>query len=206
MHVGLASRCIRLPRTPGRTGSRSSASTPTACVAWRVRTLPGCVRAKAKDTFTVPAVRHHRVRGPRGQRPHPLAPVDRRDRHGRLALRPRRRTGHLDRLSQARDARGCRPTPPPAARPAGRARAARARRTQGSRSARARSFLSGAGTIQRPRRRGAFTRQRAAPRRGACEWAGRCVRFLQGRSRHSERHRRGRIEELAGRGPRHVDW
>src|SRR3954462_5533379 len=26
---------------------------PTACAAWRVRTLLGCARAKAKDTFTV---------------------------------------------------------------------------------------------------------------------------------------------------------
>ena len=53
------------------------------------------------------------VRGPRGQRSHPLAPVDRRDRHGRLALRLGRRTGHLDRRSQARDARRCRPTARP---------------------------------------------------------------------------------------------
>src|SRR5664280_1757257 len=51
--AGLASRCTRRPQTPGKTGSRSSASTPTACAAWRVRTSPGCARAKAKDTSTV---------------------------------------------------------------------------------------------------------------------------------------------------------
>ena len=36
------------------------------------------------------AVRHHRVRGPRGQRSHPLAAVDQRNRHRRLPLRLRR--------------------------------------------------------------------------------------------------------------------
>src|SRR5881275_957809 len=36
--VGLVSRCTRRLQTPGTTGSRSSASTPTACAAWRVRT------------------------------------------------------------------------------------------------------------------------------------------------------------------------
>src|SRR6266511_4118128 len=55
---------------------------------WRRRTL--------SRSWSV-AIRHQRLCGPRGQRSHPLAPVDRRDRHRRLALRLRRRTGHLDR-------------------------------------------------------------------------------------------------------------
>src|SRR6188508_784644 len=88
-------------------------------------------------------VRHQRIRGPRGQRSHPLAAADQRDRHRRLALRLRRGTGHPARRSQARDARRCRPAAPSAARPAGRARPARARRADGSRGARARALLSG---------------------------------------------------------------
>src|SRR4029450_11395272 len=54
MPAGFASRCTRRPQTPGRTGSRSSASTPSACAAWRAKTSPGCAQAKAKDTSTVP--------------------------------------------------------------------------------------------------------------------------------------------------------
>ena len=61
------------------------------------------------------AVRHHCVRGSRGQRSHPLAAVDQRDCYRRLALRLRRRTGHPARRSQARDARRHRPTAPSAA-------------------------------------------------------------------------------------------
>src|SRR5438132_6651669 len=91
------------------------------------------------------AVRRPRLRGPRGQRSHPLAALDQRDRHRRLALRLRRWTRHPARRSQARDTRRCPSTAPSAARPAGRARAARARRADGSRGARARAFLSGAG-------------------------------------------------------------
>ena len=100
------------------------------------------------------AVRHHRLRGPRGQRSHPLTAVDQRDRQRRLALRLRRRPGHPARRPQARDAGRGRARASTAARPAGRARAARARRADGSRGAPARAFLSASGTATQRRRGG----------------------------------------------------
>jgi hypothetical protein len=42
---GSVFRCTRRPQTPGRIGSRSSASTRSACAAWRARTSRGCARA-----------------------------------------------------------------------------------------------------------------------------------------------------------------
>jgi hypothetical protein len=42
------------PADTGRIGLRSSAPTPTVCAAWRVRTSPGCVRAKEKGTSMLP--------------------------------------------------------------------------------------------------------------------------------------------------------
>ena len=49
-----ASRCIHHLRTPGRTGSRSSASTPNACAAWRAMTLPGRAPGEGEGHFHDP--------------------------------------------------------------------------------------------------------------------------------------------------------
>ena len=115
------------------------------------RSPRGCARVKGKDTSTVTgawAVRYHRVRGPRGQRPHSLAAVDQRDRDRRLALRLRRRTdiqlGGRKHVTRNDVVRGN----PSAARPAGRARAAGTRRADGSRSARTRAVLNGTGQVR----------------------------------------------------------
>src|SRR3954463_16015368 len=54
IHTPPADRSTRRRQTLGRTGSRSSASTPTRCAAWRARISPGCGRAKAKGTSTGP--------------------------------------------------------------------------------------------------------------------------------------------------------